>query len=166
MKEQVGLQLGHVKHIGDANSSSCASHFHSNNNGPHSDGFGHAIITQLQVVWRNYLIGVQCCLMQSYVLRGSCIHDPFAKAPQVRSVLRVYPPTQHHKWYPILTSFLHETKIPKDKLTRYIDMQFPSYMIIYNNTLDALTCMMPLHTICPNKARTNHFDTQINCLLR
>ena len=38
-------------------------------------------------------------------------------------------------------------------------MQFPSYKIIYNNTSDALTCMMPLHTICPNKARTNHYDT-------
>jgi hypothetical protein len=38
-------------------------------------------------------------------------------------------------------------------------MQFPSYKIIYNNTSDTLTCMMPLHTIRPNKARTNHYDT-------
>ena len=63
VKEQVNLQLGHVKHIGDVNSSSCASHFHSNDNGSHSVRFGHVIITQRHIVWTNYLVGVERCPM-------------------------------------------------------------------------------------------------------
>lgn len=36
--------------------------------------------------------------------------------------------------------FDKQQKPHKDKPTRYINMQFPSYKITYNNALDALTC--------------------------
>lgn len=43
---------------------------------------------------------------------------------------------------PYLFLFVHKTKIPKNKPIRYIDvMQFSSYKIIHNNTLEALTCI-------------------------
>ena len=61
------MQLQHVKHICDVNSSRFACCSNSHNNGPHFDGFGHAIITQTYVAWRNYLIGVELRHVQSYV---------------------------------------------------------------------------------------------------
>ena len=57
-QKQVGLQPRHVKYICDANSIYFASCFNSNNNGSYFDGFGHAIIIQMHVLWRNYLIDV------------------------------------------------------------------------------------------------------------
>ena len=63
-----------------------AFRFNSNSNKPHSDGFGHAIITQANVAWRNYLVGVECRLMRSHMICGSRIH-PFANIPWMCSVL-------------------------------------------------------------------------------
>lgn len=39
------------------------SHFNSDNNGPHFDGFSHDIITKMHVAWSNYLVCVKCCPM-------------------------------------------------------------------------------------------------------
>jgi hypothetical protein len=44
-RNQVGMQLEHMKHVHDINSSRFASHFNSNDNGPYSDDFSNAIIT-------------------------------------------------------------------------------------------------------------------------
>ena len=49
-----------------------------------------------------------------------------------------HPPTHHHKWY--FYSYMKQ-KSTKINSQRYIDMQFPSYKIIYKHTLDALTCI-------------------------
>src|SRR6202022_461571 len=73
-----------MEHVRDANCSCFASRFHSKDNGPHSDGFGHATIAQTYIAWRNYLVGVECHLMRSHVLCGSRIHDPFANASRMR----------------------------------------------------------------------------------
>src|ERR1700738_3025951 len=83
-REQVGLQFRHVEHVGDSNRICFASRFNSNDNGPHSDGFGQATIAQTHIAWRDYLVGVECRLMRSHVLCGSRIHDPFANAPRMR----------------------------------------------------------------------------------
>ena len=52
------------------------SHFNSNNNGPHFDGFRHDIFTRIHVAWSNYLVGVKCRPMQimSFVAPEFMIH--------------------------------------------------------------------------------------------
>ena len=54
---------------------------------PHSDSFGNAIITKVHSAWRVYLVGVKCHIMQSYVFCDFRMHDPFANASRMRSVL-------------------------------------------------------------------------------
>lgn len=80
------MQLGHAKHIRDANSSCFASHFNSHDNRPHSNGYSYAILIQIHIVWRKYLVGVKCHPMQNHVLCGSQNHDSFANAPVTHSV--------------------------------------------------------------------------------
>ena len=63
------------------------SRFNSDNNRPHSDGYGHTIISQAHVAWRNHLLSVNCCPTQSHVLCDSWVHDPFANAHRMRFVL-------------------------------------------------------------------------------
>ena len=62
--------------------------FNSHDNGIHSDGFNHAIITQVHVAWKNHLVGVKCCPMWSHVLCGSQNHDSSTNAPWMCSMLR------------------------------------------------------------------------------
>ena len=88
-REQVGLQLRHVKHIHYVKFY-IVLHLVSTPTtiNPIPINFGHAIITQLHVIWKHYIVGVKCRPMQSHVLGGSIIHHPFVNASQMRFVLR------------------------------------------------------------------------------
>ena len=61
--------------------------FNFGNYGSYSDSFGHVIITQIHIVWRDYLLGVECHPMQSHVFCGFWIHDPFANIFWMHSIL-------------------------------------------------------------------------------
>lgn len=80
---QIGLQLGYIECNFYINSVDFISHKWFHDDESHFDGFHNIIIIQMHIVWSDYLICVECGCMQSHVLGGPQIHNPFAYVPEM-----------------------------------------------------------------------------------